>query len=549
MHATVVSCFYPVRSRRSPDFYLNSAREFLKLSAPIVLFTTKELAPVFESYRGEKPIRIISRPFEELDTWIAYENEWKTAYDRDPEKSYHSAELYAVWACKPFFVREAIEMNPFGTSKFCWCDISAFREPMTPLVRENFPLATRLPEDRLLIQAIESLTSDDLRMRDDDIPGDFLLIERIVDGFWGGTAQACCRWLAAYENMLIRYFCAGRFGGRERSVMTSAVIEFPNLVLALKCSSPGDHFARLLSDNTLPFLQDETYNIEPPEKPALGLYIYGGLGNQMFQIAAAYAHARTHNGNLIMENRKRDFDRRSSYWDSELYRFAHFLVDRVNESKMIVHTDYSSTIHNPLPNPIPNEGLWLKGFYQTSRYFQHLRKEIQYMFGPPPWIVRSIRMRYSDWFPFRITGPTPLEQRDRIVIVHCRRTDYCSTAWNKKFHGPLATSYYRAAMDSMVQRLKDPIFVLCGDDPNFWTENITELPALAAHEFHILDSTDVETMAIFSLCKHVIMANSTFSWWGALLSGASHVISPAAWFGPAGPKEYEDVYEPYMIRM
>jgi hypothetical protein len=266
MHATVVTCYYPTRCRRPSQTYMDWAREFMKISAPVVLFTTKELAVIFESYRSDRPIRIISRPLEELITWTRYEREWRTAHGRDPEKRIHSVELFAVWACKPFFVCEAIEINPYASKKFLWCDIGAFREPMPPYIRNNFPLASRLPDDdRLLIQAINPITSGDMQVRADGIPGDFLKLDRIVGGFWGGTAQACRRWLAAYEDMLIRYCSSGRFSGKEQSVMASALLANPDIAHVLTCNSPGDpwfHFTRLLSDKSIPFVHDLSYQAQ-----------------------------------------------------------------------------------------------------------------------------------------------------------------------------------------------------------------------------------------------------------------------------------------------
>jgi hypothetical protein len=54
---------------------------------------------------------------------------------------------------------------------------------------------------------------------------------------------------------------------------------------------------------------------------------------------------------------------------------------------------------------------------------------------------------------------------------------------------------------------------------------------------------------LFTQCKNIVMANSTFSWWGAYLSSADYVWVPDKWFGPAGPSDYETIYEDNWIRV
>lgn len=258
----------------------------------------------------------------------------------------------------------------------------------------------------------------------------------------------------------------------------------------------------------------------------------------MFQFAAMYTHARKHGAKLVLERYKRntDTDKRGLYWDSVFSRFRHTLVDAVDDTTLMTYKDRLNTKYSPIL-PVPPTGMWTIGYFQSGRYFDGVwRKEIRYMMRPPANALRFVSQKYADI----------LAVKDRVVVVHCRRTDYCHSAWAKLFHGPLPVSYYADAMKRMCTSITDPIFLLCGDDTQFWLENFGDFPVLSSHTFHILgDETDVNVFTLLTQFSHFIISNSTFSWWSAVLGAdGGRVIAPNAWFGPKGPREYEDVYEP-----
>jgi hypothetical protein len=148
-----------------------------------------------------------------------------------------------------------------------------------------------------------------------------------------------------------------------------------------------------------------------------------------------------------------------------------------------------------------------------------------------------------------------LEYAKKVVVVHARRGDYTTTEAARKYHGPLNVAYYKEAIDRMLvtANIQDPLFLLCSDDPLFWLEAIPAIPALQTYTFRILgpEVSDVETLALLQQFGHFVIANSSYSWWSAFLSDAETpvVISPRRWFGPAGPKEFEDVYPSTWLRV
>ena len=222
MATTLVTCYYPLRSKYPDAQYIQWARTFLQLDASIVLFTEPALAPLFRSIHEQQHAQqqqhahhaggatnklcILEVPFEQLDAWTLWKEQWIQQHELDPEKNIHSPELYAIWAQKAFFVKKAVDLNPFKTEFFFWCDIGAFREgSLNPVVQTSFPDSRFLLADRILFSSVAPLAPDDFLRGPDGIKGDFLRVDRLVGGLWGGGAAGCVRWLAAYRSMLERY--------------------------------------------------------------------------------------------------------------------------------------------------------------------------------------------------------------------------------------------------------------------------------------------------------------------------------------------------------
>jgi len=127
-------------------------------------------------------------------------------------------------------------------------------------------------------------------------------------------------------------------------------------------------------------------------------------------------------------------------------------------------------------------------------------------------------------------------------VMHARRTDYLKFA---EIHGPLTGAYYAEAVQRMIKKVQNPIFLLCSDDQTFWNEIRNDIPQVFEHEHIILDdNSDIGTFTLLQQFHYFIMANSTFIWWCVWMADAKHVLAPATWFGPEGPKEYHDIFEP-----
>jgi hypothetical protein len=270
------------------------------------------------------------------------------------------------------------------------------------------------------------------------------------------------------------------------------------------------------------------------EKPIVSINIIGGLGNQMFQLAGAFAYAKKYNGALQVLKVRKQADFRPLYWDSYLNRFSPYLVDSVPDN-LVQWKENGPTEFTP-PPPLTSQGILLGDYLQSPQYFndKEVSKDIKSLFAPPETALTYIQEKYRYL----------LENRERVVVVHARRTDYLKNEYIINFHGPLTIDYYKQAIQEMCKTVINPIFLLASDDVKYWHDNIDNIPELNKENIHILDGeNEIDALTLLQQFHYYIIANSTFSWWACWLSNdARRVIAPAKWFGPWGIKNYQDIY-------
>lgn len=272
------------------------------------------------------------------------------------------------------------------------------------------------------------------------------------------------------------------------------------------------------------------------ESPVVAVNIMGGLGNQLFQVCSAFAYAKKMGAQLQIEY-KEENGNRPLYFDSILKNFKQYIVKKIPDNLENWSESMSTKFSDIGLLSFP--GKYLSGYLQSSKYFYNdeIKQEIKMLLQPNTNILTQIINKYK-YLIFNM---------DRIVVIHCRRTDYITAAL---CHGPLKGNYYKQAIYKVLESLNNPIFLLCGDDNNFWNEISDDIKEIYNHEWIVMPpETDINTFLLLQHFKNFIMSNSTFIWWCVWLSNAQQVIAPSKWFGPEGPSEYEDIYEPSWIRI
>ena len=257
----------------------------------------------------------------------------------------------------------------------------------------------------------------------------------------------------------------------------------------------------------------------------------GGLGNQLFEIAAGYAHCRR-TGRTLQLSRRTNC-KRGVYWGSFTQRCATFQADPPATPVRLwrePHFHWAA---------IPPHATALSGYFQSSRYFNDISGEIRELFRPSDAIQTAVADRYGELLTE--------ESRARSVVLHVRRADYLVGA-NAVFHAVTTPEYYVRAMVEMRRHLPGARarFLVFSDD----------LPWCRAQRFFPADTVFVdepdECRALWLMAhfRYYIIANSSFSWWATWLAEPARlVIAPDRWFGPTGPQDWQDIYEPDWVRV
>jgi len=228
--------------------------------------------------------------------------------------------------------------------------------------------------------------------------------------------------------------------------------------------------------------------------------LQGGLGNQLFQWAATKALSIKHNTDYAF-----DFSYfNSNQWNLELNKFKKIILKKHNESISlnIVTDDFYF-------KKIENDSL-LDGYWQSEKYFNEIdcliREDLKIENNIKEYIVN----KYSIL-------------NENTVSLHVRRGDYINI---QNFHPLQTIDYYKNAYDTINENSINVLIL--SYDVNWCKKNI-----IFNYTLFFENETNIVDLYIMSLCKHNIIANSSFSWWGAWLNENKNkkIVCPINWFG------------------
>jgi len=246
----------------------------------------------------------------------------------------------------------------------------------------------------------------------------------------------------------------------------------------------------------------------------------GRFGNQMFQYAALRGIAAKHGydwcippGPLTDEEFVDEEDQHKL--------FMAFKLPSVKFIKLLpapYRKESSFTFDQDLFDNC-QDNINLYGYFQTEKYFKHIDNQIRQDFIWRDDVWNMCKDIFDQIIPNK-----------QAISLHIRRSDYLVKS---EFHPVLPLSYYNNALEKLDKDL--PVLVF-SDDPKWCNEQ----EFFSDDRFLISEGGDnITDMCMMSMCNYHIIANSTFSWWGAWLSGSDNVIAPNLWFGVNGedPKD------------
>lgn len=284
--------------------------------------------------------------------------------------------------------------------------------------------------------------------------------------------------------------------------------------------------------------------------------LYGGIGNQMFQYALGRHLAEKNSTFLKMDLTVYEMFKLRKY---ELHNFEIWqhiasieeietfkcenstmlsrLVSKIGKRlgpKLYSTSDfYQNTIVVKEkqfyfdPSVLDMKGnIYLDGYWQSEKYFCSIRDIL----------LREFTIKHKqDYINVELTK---LICNTESVSLHIRRGDYVQNPLTKQVHGICSLDYYEKAVNFITKRKSNCQFYLFSDDPIWVLDNFK-----INHPTTIIDhnnaSTNYEDLRLMSLCKHNIIANSSFSWWGAWLNNNPDkiVIAPKIWFADTEKNE------------
>lgn len=272
------------------------------------------------------------------------------------------------------------------------------------------------------------------------------------------------------------------------------------------------------------------------------LQAQGGLGNQLFQYATGRRLALQNSCGLVIDHhwfnnprhgetpRQLDLTRyKVKMRLATQFELLHWAPMRSRWARYIRHL-LPLTLLREQGDGVNRNVLsarshsYLSGFWQSEAYFAEIREQLLDELTPvdPPGSEDLALLN--------------LMQRGTPISVHVRRGDYVSLASASTYHGLCTLEYYRRAIFYIAERVSSPTVFVFSDDSE-WTKANLKLPLPTHFVDHNPPEKAFQDLRLMSLCRNHVLANSSFSWWGAWLSRSTDglVIGPERWYAVDRP--------------
>jgi len=251
----------------------------------------------------------------------------------------------------------------------------------------------------------------------------------------------------------------------------------------------------------------------------------GGLGNQLFQIAAGYAHSKRMNTEYAINYKMKHVGFGQGHHP---IKYKNLLYRNIPETQYEIQLTFNENGFSYTPI-LGLKNICLFGYFQSEKYFQDHSKEIKNLFKFPPSITNKVKKKIN-------------AIKKKKVGVHVRLGDYLNKEYDGVFHKIDYSFYLKKALKNFERGYE---FIVFSDDIKLFEKKFK------FKEFIYLNNdNEVEDLYALSQCDSVIMSNSSFSWWGSWLGKKKEkIISPDSWFGPKIQNDYDDRFNKNWIKL
>jgi|688.fasta_scaffold117038_3 hypothetical protein len=293
-------------------------------------------------------------------------------------------------------------------------------------------------------------------------------------------------------------------------------------------------------------------------------HLMGGLGNQLFQICMIISTAIDAETQFFFPDKEQLCSKRNAYWNSFLFRLKPFLQTELfikNSITKIIKEDGFEYMKPDL-ELLRNKNILFYGYFQSYKYFENNYETIYDLininFFKNDLVNKISNVNVLKNVDELTENSNDLSIYDKAISMHFRLGDYKNL---QDYHPLMTFKYYSNCLkylnENGVNLREYKILYFCENNMNDVMHVLSIINNLKL-EYPYLNFVrqsgleDYEEMILMSLCKHNIIANSTFSWWGAYFNNREDkiVMYPNVWFGPSlKDKNVKDLNLPSWIKI